>query len=643
MHCARNMVRWIGLIVLAAGATSQRAVADDDRSAPASRDDEIVLSFSLEPQPLDSDDAANDTIRFNLDDPPRADDAIHKPTGFAGSSSVESPAEASRGFEVMEDRWRIGFPEYDRLNRRDALDPILMGAVSGDYQYVQGRWYDPYNLNVLKGDYPVIGQHTFFSLTLISDSTFEYRRLPTPSGESAVRPDSSPFFGRPDQVFFNQNLIAKFDLFHGSAAFKPFDWKLRITPVFNLNMTDVEEEGVVNIDVRRGTYRRWKDFALQEVFFETKLADVSPHYDFVSLRIGRQLFTSDFRGFIFNDFQQGVRLFGNADSNRKQWNLAYFYIAERDTNSELLRWDARHQHVVIANYFYQDSLDFEFLPPQWRKGYTTQFSFHYAHDDQGTRDLHFDQNRFLARPDPIGSFTPHDVKAAYFGWSGDGHIGLLNLTHAAYWVVGRDDFNPLADRKVTINAQMFAMEASYEKDWMRFRGSFLWASGDKSPLDAEGRGFDAIFTNANFAGGPFSFWNRQAVRLLGVDLVNRNSLFPSLSSNKTEGQSNYVNPGIFLANLGFDAEITPKLKAIVNANQMWFAHTDSLEVFLQQPDISREIGFETSVGLQYRPLLNNNVIFNVGLAAFWPGDGFEQIYESDKTLYSVFTQMTLTF
>ena len=44
--------------------------------------------------------------------------------------------------------------------------------------------------------------------------------------------------------------------------------------------------------------------------------------DFDSLRIGIQPFSSDFRGFLFQDNQLGVRLFGTRDNNRWQYNLA---------------------------------------------------------------------------------------------------------------------------------------------------------------------------------------------------------------------------------------------------------------------------------------------------------------------------------
>lgn len=576
---------------------------------------------------------------------PAGADRPLSPTGAAGASSIIYPADvdASDGFLPIADRWRIGFPRYDRQGRRRPADAFTMGAVSGNYQYVEGHLWDPYNQNILKGDYPILGQNTFFNLTLVSDTVYEYRRIPTPSGESTDRTDSRGFFGNPEQNFVFQNLIARMDVFHGSAAFKPFDWRLRVTPVLNLTFFEPEELGVVGIDVRRGSHRERKDFTLQELFFEVKLADVSPRYDFVNIRVGRQPFISDFRGFIFNDVNDGVRLFGSSESNRNQWNILYFFQAEKETNSELNTFDARHQHVFVANFYRQDSLDFEWVPPAWRRGYTTQWSFHFNYDDQNTRSLHFDKNGVLARPDPIGSFEPHDVKVGYAGWAGDGHIGRLNLTHAFYWAFGRDGFNAIAGRPVTINAQMFALEASVDFDWFRLRSSFFWASGDRKPQDHEARAFDAIFDNPNFAGGPFSFWNRQAIRLTGVNLVSRNSILPDLTSSKTEGTANFVNPGLFLVNAGADADITPKLKAIFNANYMWFSQTEPLELFLQQPGISRDIGAEVSLGIQYRPLLNNNVVLNVGFSTFWPGNGFEQLLETDKTLYSVFTSLTLTF
>ena len=94
---------------------------------------------------------------------------------------------------------------------------------------------------------------------------------------------------------------------------------------------------------------------------------------------------------------------------------------------------------------------------------------------------------------------PHAVRAYYYGLTGDGHIGRLNMTHAFYQVLGHDTFNEIAGRTVDINAQMAAVELSLDKDWLRYRVSFFYASGDKNPRDGTARGFDTIFDNPNFA------------------------------------------------------------------------------------------------------------------------------------------------
>jgi hypothetical protein len=390
----------------------------------------------------------------------------------------------------------------------------------------------------------------------------------------------------------------------------------------------------------------------QEFFLEYHLGDLSPRYDFISSRGGIQGFTSDFRGFIFSDNNLGFRLFGNIQSNQNQWNLAYFRPLEKDTNSGLnTTFETRGQHVAIANFFRQD-----FLTP----GYTLQLSFHYLHDDGR---VHFDDNGFLVRPAAVGVFKPHTLDVYYLGWTGDGHIGPLNITHAFYQVFGRDDLNPIAAEPLDINAQMFAVELSMDFDWIRPKVSFFWASGDSKPTDGRGRGFDAILDNPNFAGGGFGYWNRQALPLTGtgLELVGRNSLLPSLRSSKLEGQPNFVNPGLFLFNVGADMELTPKLRASLNLNFLWFHHTESLELLLFQPNVRRTIGLDYSLGIRYRPFLNDNVILTAGVAALTVGGALKDVYSEETfrfgaaglevtrnefpydMLYSAFVALTLTY
>ena len=572
--------------------------------------------------------------------------ATEKPIGYARKDSVSSQPQTKPDRREARDRWRLGFPEYDRYGDR--------GGRGRDIPFTKGRWWNPYNQSVLKGDYPIKGNDIFMVLSATSTTTVEQRRAPTPSDVSSDEPGSAEFFGQPEQFAASETIQVSFELFHGNTVFKPRDWAFKISPTFSIpNYLNARENGVVNIDVRRGTNRTDTHVSLEEAFGEVKLADLSRNYDFISLRAGIQPFVSDFRGFIFSDNNLGARLFGSFDNNRYQFNAAYFSMLEKDTNSGLNTFNTRHQNVYIANLFRQDFV---------RKGYTIQASFHF-NDDRST--IEYDENGFLVRPALIGEVRPHAIKVAYLGVNGDGHLGRLNLTNSYYFAFGHDDRNPIAGRKVNIRSHMAAVEASIDKDYLRFRGSVFWAQGDGNPTDDRGSGFDAIFDDPNFVGGQFSFWNRNGIRLTqtGVGLVQPNSILPSLRSSKIQGQANFVNPGIFIYNAGFDVEVTQRLKAVVNANYLRFHRTEPLEYILFQNNIRHDIGFDYSLGVAYRPFLINNVTLTFGAATLQTGRGFRDIFtdrsrncppnvgdfcEPDvisprKMLYSLFAQLKLIF
>lgn len=555
---------------------------------------------------------------------------VDPPPGFAGRSSI-SPREAQENsdFVPMEDRWRIGLPEYDRYGQ----------GHPGDFEYpfVPGRKLDPYHQNVLKGDYPILGQHNFLNLTVADLQILEGRQVPTPNTpfESTPYPDASEFFGNPNQFFYNHNIVVSADWVHGDGAFKPADWRLKVTNIFNMNYLNVGEFGVVNPDVREGRTRYRGDYALEEWFFESKLADLSPDYDFVSVRGGSQPFVSDFKGFIFADTNRGLRLFGTRLANRDQFNVVIFDQTEKDTNSLLNTFDDRHQNTLVMNYYRQDLL----FP-----GFTGQLSYHYNEDGPSFK---FDQNGFLVRPDPAGVFAEHKVRAHYLGFASEGHINRVNVSQACYYVVGRDTLNPIAGSPQNISAWMGALELSYDRDWVRFRTSYFVASGDNDPNDGKATGFDTIFDNPNFAGGQFSYWQRQQIKLLGVNLVNRFSLVPDLRSSKFQGQSNFVNPGLHLVNFGMDTEVTPKLRTIANVNFLWFDQTAPVEQFVFQDGIHNFIGGDLSLGAEYRPFLNNNVILVGGVSALVPGKGFADIYQplsgNVNTLVGSFLDISLVY
>ena len=475
-------------------------------------------------------------------------------------------------FVPVPDRWRLRYPDWTRYQGQD-----------GEYPLVRNRGFDPYDQNILKGDLPIIGKDIFMELTAISETPLEYRVVPTPSGGSTERPGSYQFFGDGSQYAVLPNAIFSFELFKGSTAFKPRDWAIRITPQFNLNYVSLRERNGVNATPEAGITRRRQHVALQEAFGEVKIADVGPNYDFISVRGGIQPFNSDFRGFLFRDTNLGVRAFGNLGKNRSQWNVAFFDQLEKETNSELNLLERRNQRVFIANFYRQD-----FLTP----GYTISPSVHANFDDG--EEFFFDENGFLARPSPIGLIKPHQVHAYYAGLGGDGHWGRVNLTHQFYQAFGTDDFNGVSGQPLDINAPFAAVELSIDKDWYRPRIGVVYASGDDDPDDDKAKGFDAIVDNPNIAGGPFSFWQRQGLRLpqTGVGLNGRSSVLPALRSSKSEGQASFVNPGVLMINAGVDAEITTKLKLITNVNLLRFSRTETLQRLLFQGDIDKSIGID---------------------------------------------------
>jgi len=319
-------------------------------------------------------------------------------------------------FQEFSDRWHVAPP------------PGYENIVAP-----RRKHFDPYNQNLIKGDLPFFGSDVFLSLTGISDTLMEYHKLPTPSGLGSARPDSRTFFGEGNQLVAVENVFVTADLFKGDTAYRPIDWRVRATIAGNVNHVNIHENGGLNTDVRKGTDRTDGQISVQELFYERKLHDLTSNFDFVSVRAGIQPFSSDFRGFIFTDTNLGVRFFGNYNSNRWQYNLAYFDRLEKDTNSGLnISFERRDQKVIVANVYKQDF---------FVQGYTAEFNYHHLQDNG---KLLYDSNNFLVRPDPIGDFKPHHVMANYFGWAGLGKIGRFNVDHGFYYVRGNDSQNPIA-------------------------------------------------------------------------------------------------------------------------------------------------------------------------------------------------------
>ena len=500
-------------------------------------------------------------------------------------------------FQAFPDRWKFQFPVMERYSPPSKM-PWIVGSP-----------LDPYNQNKTKGDFPVFG-----SSSLFMNANLQLNSAANPRQVAAGTPTN--------QVFFNNNFVGGLELFRGDTVFQPKSWAIRGTVVGNFNALNVNSTNTTE-----------RTYGVEEAFVEKRLAVLNTTFDFVSIRGGMQNFNSDFRGYVFVDNQLGVRLFGNARSNRDQYNVAYFAMRDRDPVSQLHSFDNRDQTVVIANYFVQDFAT---------KGYTAMFNVH----------VNRDQKTFANQQTLAGQTGA--LQATYVGFHGDGKWGPWSISHAFYEAIGKDDDNRIAHQltgktaPVDINAQMAAVEISRDADWKRFRGSLFYASGDDRSDPTKAKGFDGITDNPNLAGGQFMFWDQQASKVTGLPVVlsEKFSLLPNLRSKFTD-RSNFVNPGLVLLNGGVDLRLSPSLKVVTNVSYLRFADATVLQQLLKQQNRAgfedTAIGWDIGAGAKYRPFVNENMFIVLGFSTLTPRGGLATALGSDSRLYSFVGAIQLAY
>jgi hypothetical protein len=496
-------------------------------------------------------------------------------------------------FEAKPDRWHFPWPAYERYSPPEKMPWVRSGGP-----------FDPYNQNTAKGDFPIGKGDLFANLNLQFNNNINPRQV------EAGAPQS--------QFFYNQNLVGGLEIFKGDTVFQPKSWAVRATAVLNLNSLSTLTPSI-------GT-----KYGLEEAFAEKRLSVISPAFDFVSIRGGMQNFNSDFRGYVFQDNQLGVRLFGNARSNRDQYNVAYFSMRGRDPASQLHDFSNRNQDVIIANYYIQD-----FGAP----GYTGMFNVHVNRDRGGLGETGAEQ-------------------VVYVGFHGDGHWGTWSVSHAFYQAFGTDDdsrieraLHPaLVTAPVNISAQMAALELSKDADWKRFRLSAFYASGDDGSDPTKAKGFDSITDNPNLAGGQFMFWTQQKTAVTGLPgaiLSEKFSLLPNMRS-KFVDRSNFVNPGLILLNGGVDLRVSPQIKVVTNASYLRFADATILRTLTAKTNASafsdNVIGLDLSTGAKIRPFTNENFFLLAGFSMLRPQGGFANAVSGTTTqLYSVFAAFQVAY
>ncbi|HSG57808.1 MAG TPA: hypothetical protein VLA45_20340 [Paracoccaceae bacterium] len=602
---------------------------------------------------------------------------------------------------VIEGRVRPGYveglPEEQRQDNPGAVRAPPPSAFPVDQIAIPDRWrliqnlglvvedpLDPYNQNTYKGDRPICtnqpednerrrllreaaeargeeppygsavcrtpaflglhSDHWFFIANAISDTVIEPRTFPIPVGVQTTQdPDRLDVFGRDVSYVLSQTFIAGFALLKGSTAYAPPSIEYRLTLAYNVNYVDVPERRVLFVEPSRATHRTDHFLGVQELFVDYHFSQFdTDRFDFISIRAGIQPFQSDFRGFLFNDSQLGVRLFGNRDNNRFQFNLGAFWRLEKDTNSGLnsVIQRPRDDQVFIANLYRQD-----FLIP----ALTSQVTLAYNRNREGD-NVEVDTNGFPVRPGLLGTLRGRDYDVVYLGYNADGRVGRINATASLYGALGEDRNSFFTDRKADIRAFFAAAELSYDQDWMRFRLSGAYGSGDGDPFDDTESGFDAIFENPVFAGADTSYWIRQTIPFAGggraISLNGRNGILNSLRSSKEQGQSNFNTPGLILLGVGADFDLSPEVRLSTNANHLWFENTATLQALRVEGSIPRDIGFDLSAAAIWRPKATQNIVARLSAATLVAGDGFRDLFDdlNDHRAYvSVLANVTLSY
>ena len=604
---------------LAAQALVERQPAEEETSPP-------VTAEQAEPAPLDNEIIDGRRRPDNLDDLPA-------PVDQDNPGAVRAPPpEAFPTDQIpVPDRWRL-------------IESLGL---------VKEKWYDPYHQNTYKGDRPINRAKVpwlpikeddwFFVVNAISDTVLEPRTFPIPVGvQTTERPGALDVFGRPFSLVASQTFIGGIALIKGYTAYKPPVVEYRLTLAANANHVEVPERRVLYVEPSLGTNRTDHFLGVQEAFVDYHFRDVSDRYDFDSVRIGIQPFQADFRGFLFNDNQLGVRFFGTRDNNRFQYNFGAFIRLEKDTNSGLnsVVESPRDDMVIFANVYRQD-----FLIPALTSQVTVVYNM-----NRERGNIKIDDNGFPVRPALLGTLRGREYDVVYVGYNADGHIDRLNLTASIYGAFGSDRNSFFTDRKADIRAFFAAAEASYDKDWARFRLSAAYGSGDSDPYNDVEAGFDAIFENPVFAGADTSYWIRQTIPFAGggraISLSGRNGILNSLRSSKEQGQSNFNNPGLVLAGVGADFDLTPELRLSGNANHLWFADTTTLQVLRSEGSAPKDIGWDLSMAAIWRPKATQNIVARLSAAALLPGAGFRDLFtdrnRSDAYL-SILANVILTY
>ena len=379
-----------------------------------------------------------------------------------------------------------------------------------------------------------------------------------PAGRGLLRP--------PEPVLHHQNFSFSLDLFHGDAAFKPVDWRIKVTPVFNINNLNVNELGVVSPNVLKATERDRDLLRPAGVLRRDQAGRPEPRLRF---RLAPARLAA---------VQQRLPRLPLQRHQPGGPPLRHPRRQPRPVQPGLLPPDGKG-HQQRAEHVRQPPPEHGLSPTTTARTSSSpatrrRSASTYNHDEPSRSST--TRTTSWCGPTRSACSQPHEVDVVYLGWAGDGHIDRFNITHQFYWALGHDTLNPMANQP-----------QDDQRPDVRHRSCPTTATGSASaPRSSAPRatttsttrhatGFDTILDDPNFAGGEFSYWQPPGDPAVRRQPASSGSAWcPTCVRARSRARANFVNPGLFLLNLGVDFELTPKLKLINNVNLLWFDTTN---------------------------------------------------------------------
>src|SRR4029077_5778414 len=89
----------------------------------------------------------------------------------------------------------------------------------------------------------------------------------------------------------------------------------------------------------------------------------------------------------------------------------------------------------------------------------------------------------------------------------------------------------------------------------------------------------------------------------------------------------FTNPGLSLAGLGVDLDLTPRWRMSLDANPLWLDEHAVLAALMQRPVSSRDLGQEIALNMFVRPWNNQQLVLRGSGAVLLAGGGYPQPYD----------------